>query len=53
MQMAETGTKPLVEVQDEKARPVYEKPRIQAMSEQDILNTFQITQAMQTWWNVC
>lgn len=51
--MVETGTKPAVETRDEKPRPAYEKPRIQAMSEQDILNTFQITQAMQTWWMAC
>ena len=51
--MVETATKPTAEVQDEKARPAYEKPRIQAMSEQDILNTFQVTQAMQTWWLAC
>ena len=49
----ETATKPVTAVQDEKLRPAYEKPRIQAMSEQDILNTFQITQAMQTWWLAC
>ena len=34
-------------------RPVYETPRIQVMSERDILNTFQITQAMTTWWLAC
>ena len=28
----------------------YETPRIQAMSEKDILNTFQITQSMGSWW---
>jgi len=31
-------------------RPRYEPPRIQVLTEQEILNTFQITQAMQTWW---
>jgi hypothetical protein len=31
-------------------RPAYVAPRVQVMSEKDILNTFQITQAMQTWW---
>ena len=31
-------------------RPAYERPRIQEMSEREILNTFQVTQAMQTWW---
>jgi hypothetical protein len=34
-------------------RPVYEKPRVQVMSEREILNTFQITQAMATWWAAC
>jgi len=33
-----------------KDRPRYETPRIQAMSEKDILNTFQITQSMGSWW---
>jgi hypothetical protein len=51
--MAETGTQPSVETREQKPRPVYEKPSIQTMSEQDILNTFQITQAMQTWWLAC
>jgi hypothetical protein len=32
--------------------PRYEKPRIQAMSEKDILNSFQITQSMGSWWAV-
>jgi hypothetical protein len=32
------------------ALPRYEPPRIQAMTERDILNTFQITQSMATWW---
>ena len=30
--------------------PRYEAPRIQAMSEKDILNSFQITQSMGGWW---
>ena len=30
--------------------PRYEPPRIQVMTERDILNTFQITQSMATWW---
>lgn len=51
--MAEIVARRPVELKDEKARPAYEKPRIEAMSEQDILNTFQITQAMQTWWLSC
>ena len=32
--------------------PVYEPPRIQVMSEREILNTFQITQSMNTWWTM-
>ena len=32
--------------------PRYEAPRIQAMSEKDILNSFQITQSMGAWWVV-
>ena len=32
--------------------PRYEAPRIQAMSEKDILNSFQITQSMGAWWAV-
>lgn len=31
-------------------RPRYETPRIQIMSEREILNTFQLTQSMVTWW---
>jgi len=34
-------------------RPVYEAPSVQVMTEREILNTFQITQAMATWWNAC
>jgi hypothetical protein len=33
-------------------RPRYETPRIQAMSEKDILNSFQITQSMGVWWAI-
>jgi hypothetical protein len=33
--------------------PIYETPRVQIMSEREILNTFQITQAMATWWGGC
>jgi hypothetical protein len=32
--------------------PRYETPRIQAMSEKDILSSFQITQSMGMWWTV-
>jgi len=31
-------------------RPRYETPRLQALSEKEILNTFQITQSMCGWW---
>jgi hypothetical protein len=31
-------------------RPQYEPPRIQVMTEREILSTFQITQSMNTWW---
>lgn len=48
--MAETAVKPSTETPRHEARPRYEPPRIQVLSEQEILNTFQITQAMQTWW---
>jgi hypothetical protein len=34
------------------ALPRYEAPRIQAMSEKEILNSFQITQSMGVWWNI-
>lgn len=34
-------------------RPRYETPRIQVMTEREILNTFQITQSMVTWWVAC
>ena len=30
--------------------PRYEPPRIQVMTEREILNTFQITQSMASWW---
>jgi hypothetical protein len=30
--------------------PRYEAPRIQVMTEREILNTFQITQSMAAWW---
>ena len=41
-----------IKVQDKADRPLYETPRIQLMSEKDILNTFQITQSMAGWWAV-
>jgi len=38
------------QAQNKSKLPRYETPRIQAMSEKDILNTFQITQSMGAWW---
>jgi len=32
--------------------PRYEAPKIQAMSEKEILNSFQITHSMGVWWNI-
>lgn len=32
------------------SRPTYQRPAIRVMTETEILNTFQITQAMGTWW---
>jgi hypothetical protein len=40
------------EEQGKSERPRYETPRIQAMSEEDILNSFQITQSMGVWWAI-
>jgi hypothetical protein len=40
----------VLEPRPAKERPRYEPPRIQVMTERDILNTFQITQSMATWW---
>jgi hypothetical protein len=34
-------------------RPAYETPKIQVMSEREILNTFQIVQAVTSWWTSC
>lgn len=31
-------------------KPAYEPPRIQVMTEREILTTFQITQSMSSWW---
>ena len=31
-------------------RPRYEAPRLEVMTERQILNTFQITQSMVGWW---
>jgi hypothetical protein len=43
-----------VEKQATKAdtRPRYETPRVLVMTEQQILNSFQITQSMAGWWTV-
>lgn len=46
-------TTPVQQNDPRSERPVYETPRIQVMTERDILNTFQITQAMTTWWALC
>jgi hypothetical protein len=40
------------QVQGKTERPRYETPKIQAMSEKDILNSFQITQSMGGWWTI-
>ena len=32
------------------SRPAYEPPRIQVMTEREILASFQITQSMVAWW---
>jgi len=34
----------------ETQKKTYERPRIQQMTERDILNSFQITQSMVGWW---
>lgn len=44
-----TQTTPAPEIKT-KDRPRYEAPRVQVMSEKEILNTFQITQSMMGWW---
>jgi len=31
-------------------RPQYETPSVRIMTEEEILKSFQITQAMGTWW---
>lgn len=35
---------------EQTTRPRYETPRLQVMTEREILNTFQITQSMAGWW---
>lgn len=51
MPMPEVNIEPRNDREDN--RPAYETPKVQAMSEREILNTFQITQAMATWWGAC
>jgi hypothetical protein len=48
--VSETTAKPAREAAEAAKRPAYEPPRIQALTEREILNTFQITQSMATWW---
>ena len=43
-------TSPIAEARKAPELPRYEPPRIQVMTEREILNTFQITQSMATWW---
>lgn len=35
------------------SKPRYETPQIRVMTEKEILNTFQVTQAMNSWWVSC
>jgi hypothetical protein len=35
------------------SKPQYQTPQIRVMTEKEILNSFQVTQAMATWWGVC
>lgn len=48
--MAQERNSSTLEEAKEAERPQYEPPRIQVMTEREILNTFQITQSMSTWW---
>ena len=48
--MAQDLNKAVMESPKLPERPRYEPPRIQAMTEREILNTFQITQSMSNWW---
>lgn len=43
-------TIPVLEAGKTAELPRYEAPRIQVMTEREILNTFQITQSMAVWW---
>jgi hypothetical protein len=49
MNMRPTSVRPTDET---KTLPRYETPRILAMTEKEILNSFQITQSMGVWWNI-
>ena len=49
--MAQEKT-PVLETAKAPDLPRYEAPRIQVMTEREILNTFQITQSMGAWWVV-
>lgn len=44
---AQVQTRPAVDRND---RPRYETPRVQVMTEREILNTFQLTHSMPAWW---
>lgn len=44
------NTFPALELHAKDDRPAYEAPTVRVMTETEILNTFQITQAMATWW---
>jgi hypothetical protein len=50
--MTNTSIKTEAQASSKTELPRYEPPRIQAMSEKDILNSFQITQSMGNWWVV-
>ena len=43
-------TTPILEAAKAPELPRYEAPRIQVMTEREILTTFQITQTMAAWW---
>jgi hypothetical protein len=47
----EDGMNTTLETRITDERPRYEAPTVRVMTETEILNTFQITQAMGTWWN--
>ena len=44
---------PEINIETRDDRPTYETPTVQVMTERELLNTFQITQAMATWWAAC